>query len=165
MARRVGVANFTVAQMAEFGPTAVVQIPYSLLARDVERDILLHCAAAEVPVMDWSALAHGLLSGALRPGHSFAYDDWRAYSPGFQGDRFAVVMEVVDPARGLPRGSWPRRRPTRARLGAAPPSRCGVPVFDARNPEHVEDCLRALDVQLSDTDLAALDGSSRRPHR
>jgi aryl-alcohol dehydrogenase-like predicted oxidoreductase len=156
LVRQVGVSNFTVGQMAEFGPAAVTQVPYNLLARKVERDILPHCQVAGVPVMGWSALAHGLLTGALRPGHAFAHDDWRAYSPVFQGDRFAAVVAVVDrlAAFAADRGisvaqlalAWVLHHPAGV-----------VPVIGAQVPEHVEDSLRALEVRLSEADLAELD--------
>ncbi|MFV2109742.1 aldo/keto reductase [Micromonospora sp. LOL_015] len=156
LVRRVGVSNFTVGQMAEFGPVAVAQVPYSLLARHIEHETLPYCQAAGVPVMGWSPLAHGLLTGALRPGHAFAHDDWRAYSPVFQGDRFATAVAVVDrlAAFAADRGisiaqlalAWVLHHPAAV-----------VPVVGAQVPEHLEDSLRALGVRLSEADLAELD--------
>ncbi|GAB7042977.1 MULTISPECIES: aldo/keto reductase [Catenuloplanes] len=155
LVRRTGVSNFTAGQMAEFGPAAVAQVPYSLLARGVERDVLPYCRAAGVPVMGWASLAHGLLTGALRPGHTFAPDDWRAYSPVFRGERLAAVATAVDrlAAVAADRGisvaqlalAWVLHQPAGV-----------VPIFGAQEPEHVEDSVRALEVRLDEAELAEL---------
>ncbi|MGB3443774.1 MAG: aldo/keto reductase [Actinophytocola sp.] len=156
LVRHTGVSNFSAAQMSEFGSASVAQVPFNLLAREVERDVLPHCQAAGTRVMGWSALAHGLLTGALRPGHTFPQDDWRAYSPVFQGERFAAVLAVVDRLKAFAADlgisvaqlalAWVLHHPAGI-----------VPVVGAQVPEHIEDSVPALEVRLSEADLAELD--------
>ncbi|MGV9772515.1 aldo/keto reductase [Streptosporangium sp. NPDC003464] len=159
LVRHVGVSNFSVAEMTEFAaaaPADVAQVPFSLLARGAERDVLPHCRDAGVGIMGWSALAHGLLTGALRPDHSFAHDDWRAYSPMFKGERFARLLKLVD----LLTAFAAERGCTVAQLALAwvlsHPAGV-VPVVGAQFPEHIEDSVKAVEVRLTEADLAELD--------
>jgi len=100
--------------------------------------------------------ASEVLTGALRPSTQFAADDWRSNSPDFTGDTFRRNLAVVDdlkrfaadhdlslPALAI---AWTLANPT---VDAA--------IVGTRNPAHLTDSVRAVDVRLSDQDLAELD--------
>ena len=94
----VGVSNFDVAQMAEFGKTRkldALQPPYDLFRRDVEREILPYCKAHGIGVLVYGPLAHGLLSGTMNEHTTFAPNDWRSKSPLFRGEQFAKNLDAV----------------------------------------------------------------------
>lgn len=62
----IGVSNHgprDLAVMCEHVPVAVNQVPYSLLWRAIESDVLDACAAHDVDVVAYSPLAMGLLTG------------------------------------------------------------------------------------------------------
>jgi len=64
--RAIGVCNFGVQDMTEIlklHPIVTNQLPYSLLWRVIEREILPVCVANEVGLMCYSPLAQGLLTG------------------------------------------------------------------------------------------------------
>jgi len=97
--RRYGTSNFTTEQMHAvewFGAYDACQPPYSLLAPDIERDLLPHCQAANIGVMVYSPLHKGLLSGKYTGDETF--DDFRQYHADFTGERFRTVAQAV---RGL----------------------------------------------------------------
>ncbi|MFJ6696935.1 aldo/keto reductase [Streptomyces sp. NPDC091272] len=160
LTRQVGVSNHTVEEMTEFSavtPPQVAQVPFNMLDRSVEKRVLPHCEATGTGVMGWSALAHGVLAGALRPGQVFPPDDWRAYSPIFRGERFAELLAAVDRLRGFAA----ERGHSVAQLALASvlahPAQV-VPVIGAQLPEHLEDSVRAVDIHLDESDLLALEG-------
>ncbi|KUM74550.1 aldo/keto reductase [Streptomyces curacoi] len=159
LARYVGVSNFTVEEMAEFSSVVtpqVAQVPFNMLDRGIEKQVLPHCDAAGIGVMGWSALAHGVLAGALRPGQVFPPDDWRAYSPTFQGERFAKLLAAVDRLQEFAA----ERGHSVAQLALAwvlaHPSGV-IPVIGAQLPEHLEDSVRAVDLDLDEAEMRALD--------
>jgi myo-inositol catabolism protein IolS len=62
----IGVSNFSVAQMdqlAQVGQIDAHQLGYNLLWRYDEDDIIPYCAAHNIAVVVYSALAHGILAG------------------------------------------------------------------------------------------------------
>lgn len=153
LVRKIGVSNFSAEQMKEFGVADVAQVPYNLFARGVEDAVLPYCRQAGVRVMGWSPLAHGLLAGALRSGHVFAPDDWRAYSPIFQGERFAMLLETVETLKhfAADRGC----DVSQLALAWVMASEV-IPVVGAQFPEHLEASVRALDVRLSEPEAREL---------
>ena len=63
-----GVSNFSVAQIRRaqaIHPVASLQPPYSMLVRDVERELLPFCAANRIGVIAYSPLQVGLLTGKV----------------------------------------------------------------------------------------------------
>src|ERR1700729_1045683 len=67
--RAIGVSNFSVAQMNAFlkaAPLHVVQPPYNLFERAIEKDILPYCRAHGIATLGYGALCRGLLSGSMR---------------------------------------------------------------------------------------------------
>ncbi|MEA2471447.1 MAG: hypothetical protein QOE38_2446 [Thermoleophilaceae bacterium] len=69
--RALGVSNFSAAQLEEacrVAPVASLQNEYSLLRREIERDVIPECEALGVGVLPYFPLASGLLSGKYRRG-------------------------------------------------------------------------------------------------
>lgn len=159
LVRQVGVSNFSVTEMADFasaGPIDAAQTPFNLLNRAADNDILPYCRDNGVAVMGWASLAHGLLGGAMQPGHAFAPEDWRAYSSVFQGEQFGRLLEFVDRLAAFAED----RGCTVAQLSLAwvlnHPAEV-LPIVGAQRPAHIEDSVKAVDVQLTEADLRQLD--------
>jgi myo-inositol catabolism protein IolS len=92
--RSVGVCNFGVKDLEDaFTVTRPVvdQLPYSLLFRAVEYEILEACQQHEVPVLAYSALAQGLLTGKFADPADV--DDERARIRFYSKDRPGTVHE------------------------------------------------------------------------
>ena len=96
--RAIGVSNFSVAQMERFrqvAPLHVLQPPYNLFERDIEKDILPYARAHHIVTLGYGALCRGLLSGRMRPDTTFDGDDLRRIDPKFQPPRFAQYLDAV----------------------------------------------------------------------
>jgi aryl-alcohol dehydrogenase-like predicted oxidoreductase len=69
--RYAGLSNHPrelVERAAAIAPVTALQHPYSILARDVEQDILPYAKRHQVGVLAWGTLAHGFLTdGCSRP--------------------------------------------------------------------------------------------------
>jgi aryl-alcohol dehydrogenase-like predicted oxidoreductase len=137
--RHIGVSNFDVQQMARVAPIAPIaslQPPYSILARNIEAEILPYCQAHDIGVIVYSPMASGLLSGTMTRERIAALpaDDWRRRHPEFQEPRLARNLQLVEQLRAIGRRhdrspgevaiAWTLRHPavTAAIVGARRPS-------------------------------------------
>jgi aryl-alcohol dehydrogenase-like predicted oxidoreductase len=157
--RHVGVSNFDVDQIAEFGrtrPVETLQPPYHLFRQDAARELLPFCLEHGIGVLAYGPLAHGLLSGRLRNDATFAADDWRSASPMFHGEPFARNLEAV---RGL-QSIADDLGATVSQLAVAwvlgNPA-VDVAIVGTRNADHVTDAVAAADLELSAQTRSSID--------
>ena len=95
--RAIGVSNFSVAQIERFRRHAklhVVQPPYNLFERKIERELLPYCQSG-LATLTYGALCRGLLSGKLQEDAHFDGDDLRRTDPKFQPPRYAQYLTAV----------------------------------------------------------------------
>jgi len=148
--RFVGVSNFDAPQMQEFEKTRkidILQPPYHLFRRDIEREILPYCQAHGIGVLVYGPLAHGLLGGRYTLQTRLASDDWRSKSPAFQGEQFRRNLAVLERLRGLA----DRQGITVAQLAIAwvlANPAVDVAIVGARHPKQLTDTAHAADVDL-----------------
>jgi aryl-alcohol dehydrogenase-like predicted oxidoreductase len=96
--RAIGVSNFSPDQMENFrtvAPLHVVQPPYNLFERAIEKDVLPYAEGHGLTVLAYGALCRGLLSGRMRRDTTFAGDDLRKTDPKFQPPRYGQYLEAV----------------------------------------------------------------------
>ncbi|MEX2463503.1 MAG: aldo/keto reductase [Balneolaceae bacterium] len=76
-----GVCNYSVDQMKKAEGVielASNQVPYSMVRRDIEDDVVPYCIENNKGILAYSPLQRGLLTGKMNPGHSFGEGDTRA---------------------------------------------------------------------------------------
>lgn len=139
-------------------PIAAVQSEYSIFARDIEDDVLPVCFDTGVTLVAYSPLGRGMLTGAFsreaRPGDG----DYRtAVSPRFQGEAYEANLALVDELTRLAneRGVAPGQIALAWVLKAKSNT---VTIPGTTKLANLESNLKAGDIQLSEADLARLDG-------
>lgn len=78
--RYAGVCNFSVDQMKEaekYITLASNQVPYSMVKRQIEKDVIPWCIENKKSILAYSPLERGLLTGKMQPGHRFGEGDHR----------------------------------------------------------------------------------------
>jgi aryl-alcohol dehydrogenase-like predicted oxidoreductase len=95
--RAIGVSNFSVGEMEQFGREhiASIQPPLNLLERDAERELLPWARQHDVAVITYGALCRGLLTGTIDEDTAFEGDDLRLTDPKFRPPRFAQYLRAV----------------------------------------------------------------------
>ncbi|TIX08660.1 MAG: aldo/keto reductase, partial [Mesorhizobium sp.] len=99
--RSIGASNVSIADVEAYlaaGQLDAVQQQYSMVVRDMERDLLPFCADNNVSVLSYSSLALGLLSGKIGPDRVFTGDDQRKDNPWFSlanRRKVAALMEEI----------------------------------------------------------------------
>jgi len=104
--RHVGVSNFNLDQLKRaqaIHPITSLQPPYSMLRREVEKDILPWCREHGVGVIAYSPMQAGLLTGAFSAERVAALpeDDWRRQSPFFTEPALSRNLAVVEHLRPI----------------------------------------------------------------
>jgi aryl-alcohol dehydrogenase-like predicted oxidoreductase len=85
--RAAGVSNFSIAQMEEARRSLDVasnQVPYSMLRREIEQDLVPWCLQNQCAILAYSPLQRGLLTGKITPETNFAEGDFRPTTPWFR---------------------------------------------------------------------------------
>jgi aryl-alcohol dehydrogenase-like predicted oxidoreductase len=104
--RYIGVSNFNVSQMKRalaLGPITSLQPPYSLIAREVENQILPFAEKNGIGVIVYSPMYSGLLTGAMTRARiaSLAEDDWRRRDANFREPKLAHNLRIVQLLREI----------------------------------------------------------------
>lgn len=141
----------TLAQWHGWSPFVGLQVPYSLLQRDIERELLPMAEALGLGVTAWSPLAGGVLSGKYtRPGGPAAGTRLTAESLSSRDHAVArVVQDVADDVGATPSQvaiAWTMSR-----------SRAVHPIIGARRVDQLRDNLAAIDLTLSPEIVARLE--------
>jgi 1-deoxyxylulose-5-phosphate synthase len=134
-----------------------MQDHYNLLYREEEREMLPLCASEEIAVIPWSPLARGRLT---RP--------WDAETARTETDEFGASLYRDEDAEIVA-----RTLEVAERLGS-PPAQVALawllsnpvvtsPIVGVTKSEHLTDAIAAVDLELSDEDIAALE-EPYRPH-
>jgi len=102
--RAAGVSNYDVTQMREAEKTislAVDQVPYSMVRREIEKELVPYCIEHKKAILAYSPLQRGVLSGKIRPGHPFNDGDNRGDSKFYQGENLNRINAFLDELRPL----------------------------------------------------------------
>jgi aryl-alcohol dehydrogenase-like predicted oxidoreductase len=157
--RHIGVSNFGAPQIAQFSSARsveAVQPPYSILRREIEKDVLPYALEHDLGVLVYGPLAHGLLTGSITEDTTFAPDDWRSKSSIFRGETLRRELAVVRDLERLAR----ERDQTVSQLAIAwvlAHPAVHVAIVGSRDPAHIGASVAALDTALTKDDLARID--------
>jgi aryl-alcohol dehydrogenase-like predicted oxidoreductase len=155
--RFIGVSNYNVQQIRraqKIHPVASLQPPYSMLHRELEDELLGHCAQNNIGVVAYSPMQRGLLTGKFSQERlaALAIDDHRRRSPDFHEPEFTATLQLVDKLKVIAERngktcaqlaiSWVLRRPE---ITAA--------IAGARRPDQIAETAPASDWNLSQEDI------------
>jgi aryl-alcohol dehydrogenase-like predicted oxidoreductase len=158
--RHVGVSNFDAEQMeamSRYIQVETLQPPYHLFRRDIEESILPYTKAHDIGVLVYGPLAHGLLTGALKPDQQFPPGDWRSKSPVFSGEPYRRNVEVVARLEQLARDELGVSVSRLATAWTLANPAVHVAIVGTRHADHVDDAVAAADLELSEHALRHID--------
>jgi aryl-alcohol dehydrogenase-like predicted oxidoreductase len=165
LVRHIGVSNFDVEELRrikQIAPVETLQPQYSLIEREVEREILPFAEREGIGVIAYSPMGSGLLTGRMTRERiaNLADDDWRKHDERFNEPQLSPNLELVarlaavadrhDTTPGAVAVAWTLRHP--AVDGA---------IVGFRRPDQVDPILPAANLELTDQDIAEIEGSTR----
>ena len=159
--RWIGVSNFSVSQMKRakaIAPITSLQPPYSLVTREIEREILPYARANNIGVIVYSPMSAGLLTGAMTKERvaNFAEEDWRLRLPNFREPLLSRNLQLVERLREV--GKRHGRSPGEVAIAWTlhHPAVTGA-IVGFRSPKQVEGVIGAAEFRLSQAEIDDLE--------
>jgi aryl-alcohol dehydrogenase-like predicted oxidoreductase len=159
--RYIGVSNFNMSQLeriAAICPAASLQPPYSLINRDIEKELLPYCQTNNVGVICYSPMQKGLLTGAFSKDRmeSLPADDVRHVDAEFNGKKFEFNLELVEQLKAVAVQSGV----TIAQLAISWVLRAGevtAAIVGARKKGQIAETVKAVDITLSNDNIEQIE--------
>ena len=129
-----------------------LQTEYSLWSREPEDEILPTCRELGIGFVAYSPLGRGFLTGAIQSIDDLDEDDYRRFSPRFQGENFQRNLDLVTKISELAAD----KAVTPAQLALAWVLSQGediVPIPGTKRRARLEENAAAVDVVLNDDEL------------
>jgi aryl-alcohol dehydrogenase-like predicted oxidoreductase len=156
--RYAGVCNYDKAQLAEAGKYITLasdQVPYSMVKRDIEAELIPYCLENNKSILAYSPLERGLLTGKIRPGHAFAPGDHRKEVSFFKEenlrrtDEFLGLLKPLAAEKHLTLGQlvilWTLQQPG-----------ITIALVGARNAEQAIENAKAIDGTLNKEEIETI---------
>jgi aryl-alcohol dehydrogenase-like predicted oxidoreductase len=154
--RYAGVCNYSVELMKEastYVPIVSEQVPYSMVKRGIEAEIIPYCLSQGLGILAYSPLQRGLLTGKMHPGHTFEPNDSRIGQVWYKNENLNLVntfLKTLEPLAAAKNASigqlvirWTLEQPG-----------ITVALVGARNVDQAVQNAGAAQVHLSPDDLA-----------
>lgn len=142
-------------------PVSVLQTEYSLWSRDVEDEILPTIRELGIGFVPYSPLGRGFLTGQIQKFEDLAEEDYRRFSPRFQGENFEKNIQLVDKIKEIAK----EKDCEASQLALAWLLAQGediVPIPGTKRRKYLDENVRAVDLKLTDEDLARIDEAAPR---
>jgi len=97
--RAAGVSNYSVSQMAEAEKSILLssnQVPYSMINRSIERDIVPHSVKNHIAIIAYSPLQRGILTGKIKPGQLFNEGDTRQGNIYYSDENIVIINSFLN---------------------------------------------------------------------
>lgn len=137
-------------------PLSALQTEYSLWSRDPEDGVLQACRELGIAFVAYSPLGRGFLTGQIKKFEDLEPDDYRRFSPRFQGENFTRNLQLVKKIEELAQS----KGCTAAQLALAWVLAQGDSIFPIPGTKHIkylEENVGAVNVQLTREDLEEID--------
>jgi aryl-alcohol dehydrogenase-like predicted oxidoreductase len=146
----------TLRRAAKIHPITALQTEYSLWSRDPEDEILATCRELGVGFVAYSPLGRGFLTGQFIRFEDFPADDYRRFSPRFQGENFQKNLDLVRRVEEIAKEKG--CKPSQLALAwVMAQDKNIVPIPGTKRRKYLEENIAAIDVKLTMKDLRRID--------
>ncbi|MEH1903445.1 MAG: aldo/keto reductase [Nostoc sp.] len=159
--RQIGLSEVgadTIRRAHAIHPITWLQIEYSLLSRGIENDILPTVRELGIAITAYGVLSRGLLSGHWSKERSEQAEDFRGNLPRFSGENLDRNLLLVEALRLIAQ----EQSATVAQVAIAWVLSRGndiVPLIGARRRDRLNEALGALDLHLTEDELARIEAA------
>jgi aryl-alcohol dehydrogenase-like predicted oxidoreductase len=154
--RAAGVSNFSASLMAEAEKTLPLvsnQVPYSMVERSIEKELVPYCIKHHKSIIAYSPLQRGLLTGKIRPDHVFAQGDHRPSTKFFKPDNINRIDSFLNKLRPVAKSKNVLLSQLVIRWTLEQPG-ITIALVGARDREQAEQNADAIYVKLSADEIA-----------
>lgn len=158
--RYAGVCNYTATMMEEAANTINLvsnQVPYSMVKRDIEQEIVPYCMENDKAILAYSPLERGLLTGKMKPGYQFAADDHRANIYFYRDENLLKVNEFLEKIKPIADEKNATISQLVLRWTVEQPG-ITIALAGARNSTQALQNAAAMEIQLTKEEIATITG-------
>ncbi|MCQ6267325.1 aldo/keto reductase [Fictibacillus sp. WQ 8-8] len=151
----------TIRRAHDVHPITAVQTEYSLWSRDVEEQILPAIRELGIGFVPYSPLGRGFLTGQIKKFEDLAEDDYRRFSPRFQGENFQKNLDLVEKIKEIAL----EKNCSTSQLAIAWLLAQGndiVPIPGTKKTRYLEENVGAIKVELTQDDLNRINEAAPR---
>src|SRR3984893_727484 len=141
-------------------PVSALQSEYSLWERNLESEIIPMLQELGIGLVPFCPLGRGFLRGSVKRAEKYTAQASRQYDPRFHGENFDANMNAVQIVRNIAEaiGAKPGQVALAWLLGKGD---FIVPIPGTKRRAYLEENAGAVDVKLSDDDMARLEAALR----
>ena len=133
-----------------------LQTEYSLWSRDPEDEILDACRKLGVGFVAYSPLGRGFLTGQFSRFDDLPADDYRRFSPRFQGENFQKNLDLVHRVEEIAKEKG--CKPSQLALAwVLAQDKNIVPIPGTKHRKYLEENVAAIELKLTAEDLRRID--------
>jgi aryl-alcohol dehydrogenase-like predicted oxidoreductase len=150
-----GVCNYNVEQVKEAQKTVNLvsnQVSYSMVKRDIEKDVVPYCMKNNLSILAYSPLQRGLLTGKMKPGYVFAPGDHRAELYFFKNENIKRTNALLDKIRPMAAEKKATLSQLVLRWTVEQPG-ITIALVGARDPAQAIENAKAMEVRLSKEEI------------
>lgn len=162
--RAAGVSNYSATLMAEAEKTlslASNQVPYSMVERTIEEDVVPYSIRNNKAIIAYSPLQRGLLTGKIKPDHVFAPGDHRPETKFFKKENIRRIDVFLDKLAPLAKSKNALLSQLVIRWTIEQPG-ITIALVGARDKEQAIQNAKAANIQLSKNEIAFIDGELKK---
>jgi aryl-alcohol dehydrogenase-like predicted oxidoreductase len=146
----------TLRRAVKVHPIAALQTEYSLWSREPEDEILATCRELGIGFVAYSPLGRGFLTGQFKRFEDLPEDDYRRFSPRFQGENFQKNLDLVRRVEEI--ATEKGCKPSQLALAwVLARDKNIVPIPGTKRRKYLEENVKATEIELTDGDLRKLD--------
>jgi aryl-alcohol dehydrogenase-like predicted oxidoreductase len=153
--RHAGVCNYNVELMkesAKYIDLVSDQVSYSMVKRDIEKDLVPYLIENKQSVLAYSPLQRGLLAGKIKPGHVFQDGDTRVDQPYYQPRNIELINAFLDKLKPLAADKQATLSQLVIRWTIEQPG-ITIALVGARNAAQSIENAKAADIQLTSEEI------------
>ncbi len=155
MVRYAGVCNYNAEQLKEaqkYIDLVSNQVPYSMIKRNIEKDVVPYCIKNNLSILAYSPLERGLLTGKIKSGHKFAEGDHRPALNVYKAENIERTNAFLDKIRPLAKEKNVSLSQLVIRWTIEQPG-ITVVLVGARNPKQAIENAKAIELKLSKDEI------------
>jgi aryl-alcohol dehydrogenase-like predicted oxidoreductase len=146
----------TLRRAVKIHPITALQTEYSLWSRDPEDELLAFCRELGIGFVAYSPLGRGFLTGQFTRFEDLPADDFRRFSPRFQGENFQRNLDLVHQVEQIAKEKG--CKPSQLALAwVLAQDKNIVPIPGTKRRKYLEENVAALEVKLTKEDLRRIE--------
>jgi aryl-alcohol dehydrogenase-like predicted oxidoreductase len=154
-----GVSNYSAEQMAEadkYFRLASNQVPYSMVLRDIEKELIPYCIANNKAIIVYSPLQRGILTGKITADYKFNEGDHRPDTPFYKEPNLSRINRFLEEIKPIAESKNATLAQLVIRWTLYQPGITCV-LVGARNEKQVLENIKAAELTISPDEMKIID--------